>query len=110
MKTVLIVASESPHIEGGGRTLEALRVAAGLAQLSDLQVNLLVKPDAKITLQDASTLACDSQIREYLKLLLSAGGKIFVSESCAPTVYPATRLSKSQIQDLEQSNPIRIEI
>ncbi len=110
MKTVLIVASESPHSGGGGHTLEALRVAAGLAQLSELQVQLLVKPDAEITLQDTSTLPCDSQIREYINLLLSAGGKIFVSESCAPTAYPVTRLSKSQIEDLEQSNPIRIEI
>ena len=103
MKPILIIISESEGADD--RNLEAARVAAGLAQLSDLKVHLLLRTPATGLLQNAP-----GRFREYLKLLQDANGRILVPENSPPTAPAITRCPEKELLRLEKSIAVRIEI
>ena len=103
MKSVLILITEP--LSPDGRSLEAARVAAGLAQLSDLKIHLLLQPAACSLLDDPT-----QPLHDYLDLLQQAGGQILISRDCPATQRPVARLGNNEIRHLEETIPTRIQI
>ena len=107
MKKVLVTVSDPP---GDPRALEALRVAAGLAQLSELKVHLLIETQAEPLLHEDGGGAGNSLARDYLKLLLEAGGLIHGNETCPAVPVPLQRHNPEELRKFRASIPLQIEI
>jgi hypothetical protein len=77
MKHIVITAAQNPL--AGGRAREALRVAAGLAQLSDLTLTVILKHDAPKILQSiAGAMPDHGKLSGYLDTLRSTGTQTYV--------------------------------
>ncbi|NJK90657.1 MAG: hypothetical protein HC904_01775 [Blastochloris sp.] len=71
----MLLEAQDPLQHPAGNSLETLRVAAGLAQLSDLSVHLVLSvPDWEPQSSLRSSSELQQQAQHFLQLLEDAGG------------------------------------
>lgn len=94
---LVTLAAQDTSGHPAGNTLETLRVAAGLAQLSDLTINLQLH-DKALSLFELNTSHPElvQESTQYLHLLQEAGGTLFLTRETDACPIPYDLLSTAQ--------------